>query len=164
LVAGADGGIDDPALGVQPKGPPGAPPLTPDKIGPVPSPAVGAYLTNELKFPSTDTYIGVNFSVNVQWNYETRGNDFGARSNDFEALAAAMRANPKLRLFWAGGYYDLTTPAYGAHYTLDQAGVPGAQLDANYFPGPHGVYGGAANLKRFDEAVRAFVLKGSPAS
>jgi carboxypeptidase C (cathepsin A) len=157
LVEGADGGIDDPALGVQPKGPPGAPPLTPDKIGPVPSPAVGAYITNTLKFPSSDTYIGVNFTVNTLWNYETR-------SNDFEALAAAMRADPKLRLFWAGGYYDLTTPAYGAHYTLDQAGVPGGQLDANYFPGPHGVYAGAANLKRFDDAVRAFVTKGLPAS
>jgi carboxypeptidase C (cathepsin A) len=157
LLANADGGIDDPALGVQPKGPPGAAPLTPDKIGPVPSPAVGAYLTNDLKFPSTDTYIGVNFTVNTQWNYERR-------TNDFEDLAAAMRANPKMRLFWAGGYYDLTTPAYAARYTLDQVGVPPAQLTANYFPGPHGVYAGEVNLKRFDEAVRAFVLNGRPGS
>jgi carboxypeptidase C (cathepsin A) len=160
LEPGQDGAIDDPALGVVPKraaGAPAGPPPTPDKIGPVPSPAVGAYITQELKFPSTDTYIGVNFSVNFQWNYESR-------SNDFEALAAAMRADPKLRLFWAAGYYDLTTPAYAARYTLDQAGVPAGQLDANYFPGPHGVYAGAANLKRFDEAVRAFVLKGAPAS
>jgi carboxypeptidase C (cathepsin A) len=157
LVAGADGGIDDPALGVQPKGPAGAPPLSPDKIGPVPSPAVGAYLTGDLKFPSTDTYIGVNFTVNTQWNYERR-------TNDFEDLAAAMRANPKMRLFWAAGYYDLTTPAYAARYTLDQVGVPPAQLTANYFPGPHGVYAGEANLKRFNEAVRAFVLKAPPAS
>lgn len=156
LEPGQDGAIDDPALGVVPKragGAPPGPPPTPDKIGPVPSPAVGAYLTKDLKFPSTDTYVGVNFSVNFQWNYEER-------SNDFEALAAAMRADPKLRLFWAGGYYDLTTPAYAAHYTLDQAGVPAAQLDANYFPGPHGVYSGDANLKRFDEAVRHFVLGG----
>jgi carboxypeptidase C (cathepsin A) len=156
LLAQADGGIDDPALGVTPKpaaGAPAGPPPTPAQIGPVPSPAVGAYLTGDLKFPSIDTYIGVNFLVNSQWNYESR-------SNDFEALAAAMRANPKLRLFWAGGYYDLTTPAYGARYTLDQVGVPAAQLTANYFPGPHGVYAGEANLKRFDEAVRAFVLVG----
>jgi carboxypeptidase C (cathepsin A) len=158
LEPGQDGAIDDPALGVVPKRAPGAPagpPPTPDKIGPVPSPAVGAYLTKDLKFPSTDTYIGVNFSVNAQWNYE-------GRSNDFEALAKAMRENPKLRLFWAGGYYDLTTPAYAARYTLDQADVPAAQLDANYFPGPHGVYAGEANLKRFDEAVRRFVTAGVP--
>lgn len=157
LEPGQEGGIDDPALGVVPKRAPGAaagPAPTPEQVGAVPSPAVGAYLTNELKFPTSDTYIGVNFSVNAQWNYENR-------SNDFEALAAAMRANPKLRLFWAGGYYDLTTPAYGAHYTLDQVGVPAAQLTANYFPGPHGVYAGEANLKRFNSAVRAFVLAGA---
>ncbi|HEY2358229.1 MAG TPA: hypothetical protein VGH86_12330 [Phenylobacterium sp.] len=157
LEPGQDGGIDDPALGVVPKrapGAPAAPPPTPDKLGPVPSPAVGAYIAGDLKFPTTDTYIGVNFSVNAQWNYESR-------SNDFEALAKAMRENPRLRLFWAGGYYDLTTPAYAARYTLDQVGVPPAQLTANYFPGPHGVYAGEANLKRFNEAVRAFVLAGS---
>jgi len=163
LLEGADGGIDDPALGVVPKraaGAPAGPPPTPAQIGPVPSPAVGAYLTKDLKFPSTDTYIGVNFLVNSQWNYETRGNDLAARS-DLAAVADAMKANPKMRLFWAGGYYDLTTPAYAARYTIDQAGVPAAQLDANYFPGPHGVYTGEANLKRFDEAVRKFVTAGA---
>ncbi|THD50705.1 hypothetical protein [Phenylobacterium sp.] len=160
LLADATGGIDDPALGVTPKRPAGAPagpPPSAAQIGPVPSPTVGAYLTGDLKFPSTDTYYGVNFTVNSLWNYESR-------SDDFAALAAAMRANPKLRLFWAGGYYDLTTPAYAARYTLDQEGVPASQLTANYFPGPHGVYAGEANLKRFDEAVRAFVLKALPAS
>jgi carboxypeptidase C (cathepsin A) len=160
LEPGQDGAIDDPALGVVPKraaGAPAGPPPSPAQIGPVPSPAVGAYITNDLKFPSTDTYIGVNFLVNSQWQFETRGNDFNARTGDFEALAAAMRANPRMRLFWAGGYYDLTTPAYAARYTLDQIGVPPGQVAANYFPGPHGVYAGEENLKRFDEAVRAFV-------
>jgi carboxypeptidase C (cathepsin A) len=155
LEPGQEGALDDPALGVVPPRAPGAPPpapLTPDRIGPAPSPAVGHYLTGELKFPTTDTYIGINFSVNARWNYESR-------SNDFEALAAAMRANPKLRLFWAAGYYDLTTPAYAARYTLDQAGTPAGQLDAHYFAGPHGVYSGdPANRAQFDNAVRAFVL------
>ena len=156
LYEGAEGGIDDPALGVTPKrvaGAPAGPPPSAAQIGPVPSPVVGAYLTGDLKFPSNDTYIGVNFTVNSLWDHE-------GHPNDFEALAAAMRANPKLRLFWAGGYYDLTTPAYAARYTLDQVGVPTAQLTANYFPGPHGVYAGEANLKRFNAAVRAFVLAG----
>ena len=90
--------------------------------------------------------------MNAQWNYERR-------VNPYEGLAAAMRADPKLRLFWAAGYYDLTTPAYSGRYTLDQVGVPAAQLDANYFPGPHGVYDHPENLKRFADAVRAFVTK-----
>jgi carboxypeptidase C (cathepsin A) len=153
LEPGQDGAIDDPALGVVPKRAPGqppAPPPTPAQLGPVPSPAVGRYLTEELKFPSTEPYYGVNFAVNAQWNYERR-------ANPYEALASAMHKNPKLRLFWAAGYYDLTTPAYSGRYALDQAGVPAGQLTAVYFPGPHGVYAGDVNLARFAAAVRAFV-------
>lgn len=156
LEPGADGAIDDPALGVAPRRAPGAPaarPPTPAEIGPVPSPVVGRYLTQVLKFPSSDPYYGVNFSVNAAWKHE-RG------VNAFEGLAQAMRSDPKLRLFWAAGYFDLTTPAYAGRYTLDQVGVPPAQLTAAYFAGPHGVYEGEANLARFNAAVRAFVTGG----
>jgi hypothetical protein len=132
-------------------GAPAGPPPTPAQIGPVPSPAVGRYLTEVLKYPAgAEPYYGVNFSVNAAWDYERR-------ANVFEGLAAAMRADPKLRLFWAAGYYDLTTPAYAGRYTLDQVGVPPQQLTAAYFAGPHGVYEGEANLARFNAAVRAFV-------
>ena len=155
LEPGQDGAIDDPALGVVPKRAPGAaaaPPPSPAELGAIPSPAVGRYLTEQLGFPSTDTYYGVNFSVNAQWNYE-------GRANPFTGLGAAMRGNPKLRLFWAAGYYDLTTPAYSGRYTLDEAGVPAGQLTAAYFAGPHGVYDHPENLVRFTQAVRAFVTK-----
>lgn len=153
LEAGQDGAIDDPALGVVPKRAPGAaagPPPNPAAIGPVPSPVVGRYLTEVLKYPATDPYYGVNFSVNAAWTYE-RG------ANPYETLGQAMRENPRMRLFWAAGYYDLTTPAYAGRYVLDQAGVPGGQLTAAYFAGPHGVYDHPENLARFDAAVRAFV-------
>ncbi|PZQ60237.1 MAG: peptidase S10 [Phenylobacterium zucineum] len=154
LEPGQDGAIDDPALGVVPKrapGAPAAPPPSPAAIGAVPSPAVGRYVTEVLKYPAgAEPYYGVNFKVNAAWKHERNA---GA----MEALGAAMRADPKLRLFWAAGYYDLTTPAYAARYTLDQAGVPAGQLTAAYFPGPHGVYEGPENLARFSAAVRAFV-------
>lgn len=155
LEPGQDGAIDDPALGVVPRraaGAPAGPPPGPAAIGPVPSPVVGRYITEVLKYPATEPYYGVNFSVNAAWTHE-RG------TNAFEALGKAMQENPKLRLFWAAGYYDLTTPAYAGRYVLDQAGVPAGQLTAAYFAGPHGVYDGEANLARFNGAVRAFVTK-----
>jgi len=46
-------------------------------------------------------------------------------------------------------------------YVQPNLGLEDKQLDANYFPGPHGVYAGEANLKRFDEAVRRFVTAGA---
>lgn len=153
LEAGQEGAIDDPALGVLPKraaGAPAGPPPSPAALGAIPSPVVARYLNEVLKYPATDPYYGVNFSVNAAWAYE-RG------SNPYEALGQAMRENPKLRLFWAAGYYDLTTPAYSGRYVLDQAGVPGGQLTAAYFAGPHGVYDHPENLARFDAAVRDFV-------
>jgi len=153
LEPGQDGAIDDPALGVVPKRAPGAaagPPPSPAALGAIPSPVVGRYFNEVLKYPATDPYYGVNFSVNAAWTHERGG-------NPYEALGAAMRENPKMRLFWAAGYYDLTTPAYSGRYVLDQAGVPGGQLTAAYFAGPHGVYDHPENLARFDAAVRAFV-------
>jgi carboxypeptidase C (cathepsin A) len=157
MTPDAEGGIDDPALGVVPTRAPGAakgPPPSPASIGAVPSPQTQAYFTQDLKFPSTDTYYGVNFTVNAAWDHE-------GMSDVFPALGAAMKANPKMRLFWAAGYYDLTTPAYEGRYTLDQDGVPGERLTAAYFAGPHGVYAGEDNLARFTAAVRKFVTPGS---
>jgi carboxypeptidase C (cathepsin A) len=111
---------------------------------------VGRYFSEVLGYKTTETYYGVNFAVNAAWNYETR-------ANPYEGLARVMRANPRMRLFWAAGYFDLTTPAYAGRYTLDQAGVPAAQLTAAYFAGPHGVYDHPENLARFTGAVRNFV-------
>jgi len=150
LAPGQDGGIDDPALGVAPPRAPGAAPPTPASIGAVPSPQVEAYLVQDLKFPSAETYYGVNFSVNAVWNHEDRG-------DATLAIGHAMAAHPKMRLFWAAGYYDLTTPAYAARYTLDQDGIPADRLTAAYFAGPHGVYAGDDNLAAFTAAVRQFV-------
>lgn len=158
LEPGQDGAIDDPALGVVPKRAPGAaagPPPSPAALGAIPSPVVGRYFNEVLKYPASDPYYGVNFSVNAAWAHE-RG------ANPYEALGQAMRENPRMRLFWAAGYYDLTTPAYSGRYVLDQAGVPGGQLTAAYFAGPHGVYDHPENLARFDAAVRAFVTPGAP--
>jgi carboxypeptidase C (cathepsin A) len=156
LEPGQDGAIDDPALGVAPKrapGTPAGPPPSPMSIGAIPSPTIGRYMTENLKFKSDEPYYTLNFKVNAAWNYEDR-------KDVNPAIGAAMKADPNLRLFWAGGLYDLTTPAYAAHYTLDQVDVPVDRLTAIYFDGPHGVYEGDDNLAKFTTALKAFVAAG----
>lgn len=151
LAPGQDGAIDDPALNVMPTNrKPGERPLTPAEIGPVPNPAFGAYLTQTLEFPATEPYIAINFSANAAWKQDWK-------LNTIRYVAEAMAADPKLRLFWSAGYYDLTTPAYEARYTLDQAGIPADRLTAVTLAGPHGVYEGPENLAAFNDAVRKFV-------
>jgi carboxypeptidase C (cathepsin A) len=154
LEPGQIGDIDDPALGVAPKRTPGAAPAPPPSaasIGPVPSPVVGDYIVHELKFPTTETYYGVNFTVNAAWTHEPAGAD------PMAAIGQAMKADHRLRVFWAAGYYDLTTPAYAARYTLDQDGIAPKRLTATYFAGPHGAYEGEENLAVFSAALRRFV-------
>lgn len=157
LEPGQDGAIDDPALGVVPprgaNAAPGSAPPTPAQVGAVESPVVAAYLRQVLKYPGAEPYYGVNFLVNSQWE---RGGVRGA----MEGLAEAMTADPKLRLYWSGGYYDLTTPAYAAEYTFDQLGMPADRVAAGLFAGPHGVYEGEENLARFNQSVRDFVAGG----
>jgi hypothetical protein len=49
---------------------PDAPPPTPESVGAVPSPNVATYLREELKFPSNDPYVGVNFTANAAWKLD----------------------------------------------------------------------------------------------
>ena len=68
-----------------------------------------------------------------------------------------MQADPELTLFWAAGLYDLSTPAYGGRYALDQGGVPADRLTAAYFPAGHSVFVGEDNRALLGDAVRTFL-------
>ena len=76
-------------------------------------------------------------------------------------IAAAMKEQPRLRVFWAGGYYDITTPLYAGKYVLDQSGIPPERLTVASFPTGHSVFEGDDNLAKFTEAVRQFVRGGT---
>ncbi len=151
MEAGALGALDDPSLGVVPKGRAGGAAPTPASIGPIVNQALGDYVRNDLGFATDDPYYSLNFLVNAAWSH-------GDSPQAMEELGKALHDRPKMRLFWAAGYFDLTTPAYAGRYVLDHVGVPPDQLTAAYFAGPHGVYDGEDNLARFNDAVRAFAV------
>ena len=151
MEAGALGALDDPSLGVVPKGRTGGPAPTPASIGPIVNQTLGDYIVHTLGFATDEPYYTLNFLVNAAWSH-------GDSPQAMEGLARALQTRSDMRLFWAAGYYDLTTPAYAGRYVLDQVGAPADQLTAAYFAGPHGVYDGEDNLARFSETVRAFVL------
>ncbi len=151
LKPNAAGGIDDPSLGVVTPVRGGAVP-TPASVGPVVSPAVGRYISEDLKFPSTDPYYGVNFTANSQWVYSTPGG--GEHESTAVIIARAMKADPKLKLFAVSGIYDLGS-SDGAGFRAN--GVPVDRLTIDLFPGPHEVYEGSENRTAFDDDVRNFV-------
>lgn len=111
------------------------------------------YFTTELKFPTTETYRGLNLDINAKWKFDVEG----AMSDPVGRIAAVMKEQPRLRVFWAGGYYDITTPLYAGKYVLDQSGISPERLTVASFPTGHSVFEGDDNLARFTEAVRQFV-------
>jgi carboxypeptidase C (cathepsin A) len=150
LLANGQGAIDDPALGALPKKLLGSKHLTAASMGILKNPKVGAYLQQELHFPTTEQYYSINFIANSQWSYDR---DF----DPVAAVSAAMKAQPGLRLMWVQGLYDLTCPADLARYTIDQDGIPTPRLTAVLLPGPHSAYTTPDTLPIFTAALRQFV-------
>jgi carboxypeptidase C (cathepsin A) len=149
----AVGDLDDPALGVVKPASGNDKKPTAASVGPIESKVLERYLTQELKFPSSDPYYAVNFTANSKWT-------FGKGDGDTAGMiSAAMKADPNLRLFTVSGYFDLYATK-GAGFA--QAGVPPSRYTAMMLPGPHSVYDGAdgENRKAFNAAVRTFVEQG----
>jgi carboxypeptidase C (cathepsin A) len=151
LTPNASGGIDDPSLGVA-TSTKGGPAPTPASIGPVVSPAVGRYVSEQLKFPSTDPYYGVNFTANSQWVFSTPDSD--EKESTAAIMALAMKSDARLKLFAVSGIYDLGS-SDGSGFSAN--GVPADRLTVDLFPGPHEVYDGDDNRAQFDNDVRNFV-------
>lgn len=140
---------DDPGMNYAAPRPAGPAPTGALKIAEGMS-ALESYFKHDLKFRTAETYNPLNLDVNSAWDHEGM-----ADVNGF--IGQAMQKSPKLRLFWAAGYYDITTPPYGARYALDQAGVPGERLTAAYFDGGHSVFTDPGNHTALSQAVRKFV-------
>jgi carboxypeptidase C (cathepsin A) len=141
---------DDPGLNYTPPRPAG------EVTGQLPASAAGlsaveSYFKEHLGFATAETYEALNLEVNAAWTWGQGEDEANQR------LAEAMAASPKLRVFWAAGLFDLTTPAYAGRYMLDQAGVPAERLTAALFASGHSVFVDPEGLTRLSAAVRTFV-------
>jgi carboxypeptidase C (cathepsin A) len=114
------------------------------------------YLKGELNYATSEPYVTLNLGINSKWTYK----DEEAWSDAGGLIGRSMKEQPKLRVFWGAGLYDITTPLFAGRYTLDHAGIPADRLTALAFPAGHSIYDGDENLNRFDKAVRKFVTGG----
>ena len=89
--------------------------------------ALNHYVRAELGYDSDLPYEMLSGAVNKEWSYA----EFEGRGvSVVHALAAAMRANPHLRVHVASGYHDGATPYSATQHTLAHLPVP-AELRAN---------------------------------
>lgn len=113
---------------------------------------VDAYYADALGYVSPIPYNALNLDVNSAWDHE-------GFKDAMPYLAEAMTRDSNLRVFWSAGYFDLSTPAYGGRYTLDQAGIPADRLTAVYFASGHSVFVEDSNLASLSQAVSDFMRR-----
>lgn len=116
-------------------------------------PTPHVYFTEELGVESDTPYVSLNLEVNGRWEMDRSE----ALQNPLGLVAAAMRRDPHLRVFWVAGLYDLTTPLASGRHLLERTGLPAARVTTLASPTGHMPYDGDEALARFTEAVVRFI-------
>ncbi len=129
--------------------------------------AINAYMRNELKFGRDWTYKpGAYTDSDFQWDLRHQapggppvGSGEGG-TNVMPDLAYTLKANPKTKVFLAGGYYDLATPYFEGKYEMHHLPIP-AKLQANisyhYYQAGHMIYVNDNVLHQFHDDLANFI-------
>ena len=78
----------------------------------------------------------------------------------------AMKANPKMKVLLAGGYYDLATPFFEGVYEMRHLPIPKslqANISYRYYEAGHMIYVNEGVLKKFHDDVASFIRGTTPA-
>ena len=71
-----------------------------------------------------------------------------------------MLKNPRLRVMFVSGYYDLATPFFAADYTIDRMELSDElrkHISHEYFPAGHMVYHHHESARKLAEDIGKFV-------
>ncbi len=79
------------------------------------SPLINAYLFNEIGWESSQSYISFNGELGSLWRFHEP-----FYSSGFSALRASLKLNPEMKVYAAGGYFDLAVPMASVEYDLMQ--------------------------------------------
>ena len=129
--------------------------------------AINNYMRTELKYGRDQTYKpGVYGDPNFSWDlrHQTPGGPPVGKGeggpNVMGDLAQSMKANPKMRVLLAGGYFDLATPYFEGKYEMHHLPMP-LKLQQNisykYYMAGHMIYVNEPILKQFHDDVANFV-------
>jgi carboxypeptidase C (cathepsin A) len=129
--------------------------------------AINHYLRTELKYGADQTYKpGAYTDANFSWDLRHQapgGPPVGqgeAGTNVMPDLAVTMKANPKMKVMLAGGYYDLATPYFEGKFEMHHLPIPQSlqsNISYHYYPAGHMVYVNDGVLKQFHDDVAAFI-------
>ena len=93
------------------------------------------------------------------WNHRPPRGGNQTTPNTAVDLAFTMRANPKLKILFLNGYYDMATPFYGAEFDASHMLLP-AELNRNirftYYESGHMIYLAESELAKMRDDVAAW--------
>ncbi len=127
--------------------------------------AFNRYVRHTLKFGKDKHYEVISGKVNQhwKWKHKTPGAFSWPGFTDVTPdLAAAMRANPHMKVEVENGYYDLATPFYATEYTINHMNLP-ANLRSNialkFYDCGHMLYQHLPSLKKLHANLEQFYRK-----
>jgi carboxypeptidase C (cathepsin A) len=129
--------------------------------------AINQYLRKELKYGEQQTYKpGAYTDPDFQWDirHQQPGGPPAAEqesaTNVMPDLAFSMKMNPKMKVFLAGGYFDLATPYFEGKYEMHHLPMPDklqSNISYHYYPAGHMIYVNEGVLKQFHDDVANFI-------
>jgi len=128
---------------------------------PVYSATFNDYVRRALKFESTLPYEVLSGRVRP-WRMGEAGQGYLSVA---DALRSTMMKNPHLKVLFCSGYYDLATPYFATHYTINHLDLP-RHLRANVretrYQGGHMMYHHRPDLEKLHADVASFIDWAAP--
>ncbi len=131
--------------------------------------AINQYVRKDLKYGAQETYKTSAYGdPDFSWDlrHQQPGGSPAAQqeggTNVMPDLAYSMKANPKLKVFLAGGYYDLATPYFEGKYEMKHLPIPQklqSNISYHYYQAGHMIYVNPTVLKQFHDDVATFITQ-----
>ncbi len=131
-------------------------PILESAIAPVTT-AMVDFVTRVVGWHASGMYHALSYSVNAQWDHDSRALRAGAVADLREAVAA----DPKLRVIIAHGWNDLSCPFMGSVLTVEQMPIMGdpTRVSVHEYPGGHMFYTRPASQAALHKDVEAMFAK-----
>ncbi len=120
------------------------------------STAIQRYLVETLEFNADENkHYRVLTGEVGPWNYGRFKNRY---AQTIDRLGRTIESNPDLRIFIAGGRYDLATPVEGILYSFNRIDLPKEDsLILELYQGGHMMYSNPSALKKLTADLRKFI-------
>jgi len=128
---------------------------------------MNVYLRDTLLIEEDRAYEILSMKVNEAWKWELPKGRTGGYTNVVASLRRAMLDNPRLRVLFASGYYDLATPFFAAEHAAQHLGLE-PQLRANvseaFYEAGHMMYLHAPSRAKLRADLLAFFAAAAPSA